>query len=70
MNISRNLAVAMVNCDYSGLNDNEIELIKDFPDFNVIDWENTNFVRCAIHRLYDNCVEIELIGELVGAKCS
>jgi hypothetical protein len=63
MKISRNLAVSMENCDYSGLNENEIELIKNFPDFTVTDWNgDSNDIngRCAITGLYDHCVEIEL----------
>lgn len=52
----------MINCDYTGLNDDEIELIKDFPDFTIID-ETENFQRCALHGLYDNCIEIEVKNE-------
>lgn len=62
MIISRTLAVAMVNFDYSGLNNDEIELIKDFPDFTVTNWnEESNDIngRCSITGLYDHCVEIE-----------
>lgn len=62
MKISRNLAVSMVNSDMSGLNDNEIELIRDFPDFYVTDWaEESSDIngKCSITGLYDHCVEIE-----------
>lgn len=64
MNISRNLAAAIDHCDYSGLENNEIELIKDFPDFYVIDWKEESKdinSKCAITRLWDHCVEIEVI---------
>lgn len=67
MRISRSLAVAMVNYDYSGLNDDEIKLINDFPDFTVIDWsEDSNDIngRCGLTGLFDNCVEIEVRNEL------
>lgn len=63
MLISRNLAVSMEYCDYSGLNENEIELIKDFPDFTVTNWnEESNDIngKCSITNLFDHCVEIEL----------
>lgn len=65
MKISRNLAVSMEYCDYSGLNKEEIELIKNFPDFTVVDWfEESNDIngRCAITHLWDHCVEIEIKG--------
>ncbi len=62
MYINQHLACAMVNCDYSGLEENEIELIKDFPDFHIIDIDNgTSFTRCHITGLYGDCVEIETI---------
>jgi len=63
MLISRGLAVSMENADYSGLNDQEIELIKNFPDFTVTNWnEESNDIngRCSITGLYDHCVDIEL----------
>jgi hypothetical protein len=62
--ISRSLAVAMENADTSSLNNNEIELIKNFPDFVVTNWnEESNDIngRCSISGLFDHCVEIELI---------
>lgn len=63
MKISRNLAVAMYNNDYSGLEQFEIELIKDFPDFTVTDWSDSSDGingKCRITGLYDTIVEIEL----------
>lgn len=63
MKISRNLAVSMVNSDMSGLSDNEIELIKDFPDFEVTDWcTDSGDIngKCSITGLWDHCVEIEV----------
>jgi len=62
--ISRALAVAMINCDYSGLNEEEIDSIKNFKDFKVIDWnEESNDIngRCNISGKFDHCVEIEII---------
>jgi hypothetical protein len=56
------LAVAMEYFDYSGLSEDEIELVKNFPDFTVIDWcdESTDINgKCSITHLYDHCVEIE-----------
>ncbi len=67
MKISRSLAVSMVNCDYSGLNDDEIKLINNFPDFTVIDWsEESSDIngRCEITGLFDHCVEIEVRNEI------
>lgn len=62
MKISRHLAVSMVNWDYSGLNNEEIDLIKDFSDFTVIDWNDEssdiNGV-CSITKKWNHCVEIE-----------
>lgn len=66
MLISRNLAVAMINCDYTGLTQEEILQIDDFtndvPDFFVTNWnEESNDINgiCAISRKWDHCVEIE-----------
>ena len=59
MNILREYAVAMTNCDYSGLLEGEEEKLKDFPDFNVIDW-GTDFKRCNICGLHGDTVEIEI----------
>ena len=67
MKISSFLACAMYNCNTSGLNDSEIELIKDFPDFTIIDYCNeSNDIngKCRLTGLYDHCVEIELKGAL------
>ena len=67
MRISRSLAVAMVNYDYSGLNIDEIKLIEAFPDFSVIDWsEGSNDIngRCGLTGLFDHCVEIEVRNEI------
>lgn len=61
--ISSNLAIAMYNTDTSGLNDNEIELIKDFPDFIVTNWNTESSDingKCSITKLYDHCIEIEI----------
>ena len=61
--ISSFLACAMYNADTSGLNDNEIELIKDFPDFTITDYKsdsNDINARCSITGLWDHCVEIEI----------
>ncbi len=57
----------MVNCDYSGLNDDEIKLINNFPDFTVIDWsEESSDIngRCGLTGLFDHCVEIEVRNEI------
>jgi uncharacterized protein YlzI (FlbEa/FlbD family) len=53
----------MYNCDTSGLNDSEIELIKDFPDFTITDYCNESDDingKCRITGLHAHCVEIEL----------
>lgn len=51
----------MVNCDFSGLDHDEIEKCKSFPDFTVENWhEESNDINgiCAITRKWDHCVEI------------
>lgn len=63
MKISRDLAVAMINADFSGLTEEEIGLIKDFPDFTVTDWkEESRDINntCDLTGFWDHCVEIEL----------
>lgn len=58
MYISQHLACAMVNCDYSALDGNEIELIKDF---HIVDLDSgISFTRCHITGLYNDCVEVEM----------
>lgn len=63
MKISKNLAVCMINFDYSGLNESEIELVREFPDFQVTDWNDESSdinARCSITGQWDCCVDIEL----------
>lgn len=72
MKISRTLAIAMENYDYSGLDPKDITDINyfweqgsghGFNDFTVIEWnEDSNDIngKCRITGLYDHCVEIEL----------
>lgn len=62
-NMSRTLALALVNCDPSGLSDDDLELYNsvDF-DFDVIDWvEDSSDINgvCDFSKKYDNCVTIE-----------
>lgn len=64
MKISRLLATCMVNNDYSGLNREEVELVKDFPDFTVLDWyDDSNDINgiCRITGEYDRVIEISII---------
>lgn len=65
MIISRSLAVAMVNNDFSGIEDQElIERLISFHDFNVTNWnEESSDIngRCSITGKFDHCVEIEII---------
>lgn len=63
MKLSRNLAIAMTYCDYSGLSDEEVKLITNFPSFLVVDWhEGGNGInaKCCLTRLWNTCVEIEI----------
>ena len=65
MLLSRHLAVALTNCDFSGLNEEDMENINkiDF-DFYVVNWnEESSDIngRCFISGLYDHCVEIEIV---------
>jgi len=51
----------------SGLSDDEIKLINNFPDFTVIDWsEESSDIngRCDLTGLFDHCVEIEVRNEI------
>ena len=51
----------------SGLSDDEIKLINNFPDFTVIDWsEESSDIngRCSLTGLFDHCVEIEVRNEI------
>ena len=63
MMISSFLAVAMTNCDYSGLTEEGVKAIENFPDFTVTNWhEETSDItgQCAITHLWDHCVEIKI----------
>jgi hypothetical protein len=61
--IDRNLVVAMINCDFSGLTDKEIELVKNFNhDFTVTNWADDSSDingRCDLTGLYSHCVTID-----------
>lgn len=62
MKISKTLAIAILNDDFSGLNDEMIEHAKkvDF-DFEITDYsDESNDINgvCEITGLYDCCVEV------------
>lgn len=65
MKISKHLAIAMENADTSGLSEADLDAIKDFPDFTVIDYPESNDIngRCALTGLWDTVVEIEIKGK-------
>jgi len=67
--ISRHLAICCENADMSGLDDLDIELIAEFDEMLIkrhghalwmADYSFTNFVRCDIHGLFDDCVVISI----------
>ena len=66
LNISENLMSAFVNGDESGLNESDVKAIqaylKKYEYFNVLMPENTetNFVRCDVSKLLDDCVLCEV----------
>ena len=64
MYMSRNLAVALINCDPSGLNDETLGIYNriDF-DFDVVHWHEESSdinARCDYTGLWDHCVKIEV----------
>ena len=62
--MGRWLAVALVNCDPSGLNEDDFKIYKSIDfDFTVTNWneESTDINgRCDFSKKFDHCVEIEL----------
>jgi hypothetical protein len=62
--INIHYAVAIENNDYSGLEDYEIDYIKELLDlyprltFNFND--SPSFTRCYVSRLYGDCIEMTL----------
>lgn len=64
MLISRDLVVAIVNDDYSGLTREEKNQLDDFLERNKIRHvvpisEDTVFVKCRVTRLYSDCLEVD-----------
>lgn len=61
--LSRTLAVCLINCDFSGLNDDDMKIIESIDfNFDVIDWaEDSSDInhRCDFTGLWDHCVIIE-----------
>lgn len=61
--MSRNLAVALYNCDPSGLCEKDLEIYNSIDfDFTVTDWaEESSGINdvCDFSRLWDHCVTIE-----------
>jgi len=65
MKMGRWLAVALTNCDPSGLSEENFKIYEsvDF-DFNVIDWsEESSDIndKCDFSHKWDHCVEIERV---------
>jgi hypothetical protein len=65
--ISSHYLSAIINNDYSGLNEDETQAVKDFLKEQVKGYlvdiaENSeNFCKCYINKLYSDCVEIKLV---------
>lgn len=63
MKMSRSLAVALINCDPSGLDDETLEVYNNINfHFVVIDWvEESSDINgvCEFTKLHDHCVQIE-----------
>lgn len=65
--MSRNLAVALTNCDPSGLNEETLKIYNEIDFlFLVTDWaeESTDInYKCDFTGLWDHCVTIEAESE-------
>lgn len=62
--IGQNYAIAIVNDDYSALEDNEIEGVKEWCQGKghiVITDGQVDFRRCPISGLLDDCIEVTTI---------
>lgn len=63
--LSRNLAVALIYCDPSGLNEDDFKVYNSIDfNFNVTNWndESTDINhRCNFTGFWDHCVEIEKV---------
>jgi len=69
MMVSRQLLVALVNCDDSGLNDDDkmqlYQLAEDVGTATLdIDWNNVQFCRCDYSDLFSDFLEVNLIEEV------
>ena len=66
--ISEHLISALINADYSGLNDEEEKLLNDFmsqySDYKNATWdvvsENGHFIDCDVTGLFSNCYDVKL----------
>jgi hypothetical protein len=63
--LDRTLAVCLVYCDFTGLTDDDMEVINSIDfDFNVINWceESTDInYKCDFTRKWSYCVIIEKV---------
>ena len=67
-NISEHLIVALINGDYSGLNDEEGKLLDNFAsqykDYKNATWDVVgdagNFIDCDVTGLFSNCYDVKL----------
>lgn len=61
--MNKTLAIALYNCDPSGLSDDDLIIYKSIDfDFTVIDWcddDSDINGKCDFTYLYSNCVTIE-----------
>jgi len=64
MKMSRTIATALVNCDPSGLSDDDLKIYKGIDFYFVVtDWEEESTDingKCDFTGLWDHCVEIEI----------
>lgn len=65
MLVGENFAVAIINDDYSGLSEEDIDLLNRFLEDNkgyfVITDEQPDFRQCTVSKLWDNCLQMEII---------
>ncbi len=68
-NISDHYLSALINNDFSGLEEDDVKILNEFIDRGLAEYPmfytlypndtETNFSRCDICNLYSNCIEVE-----------
>lgn len=74
IHMSKHFLPVLVNCDSTGLSDEEDKQLTDFmlkhdridflsPVFDYEDLDDTDFRKCAVTGLYSDCVEVSFFGK-------